>query len=137
MRLRSSSVLRSTCLIVALVSVPAVAAAQSSSSFAEGLFTEGKALMQAGDYEAACPKLRESDRLEPALGTKLNLASCEAGRGRTATAAALFREVAQRLPASDPRVPWARGQADALTARIPHLVLTLHAEAPADSTVRI
>jgi hypothetical protein len=123
MRLRSSF-----SLIFALVSMPAVVAAQSRSSFAEGLFTEGKALMQAGDYEAACPKLSESDRLEPALGTKLNLASCEAGRGPSRRRLLCFARWRSGCPRATHAAPWARRPSGfAQRANPAPPLLTLHA----------
>lgn len=61
---------------------------------AESLFTDARRLMQAGDYERACPKLEASRRLEPALGTTLNLADCYDKLGRTASAWAEFKSAA-------------------------------------------
>lgn len=61
---------------------------------AESLFTDARRLMQAGDYEKACPKLEASRRLEPALGTTLNLGDCYDKLGRTASAWAEFKSAA-------------------------------------------
>jgi hypothetical protein len=61
---------------------------------AESLFTDARRLMQAGDYERACPKLEASRRLEPALGTTLNLGDCYDKLGRTASAWAEFKSAA-------------------------------------------
>lgn len=57
---------------------------------AQALFDEGKRLMQAGKYEDGCPKLVESQRLDPAGGTLLVIALCHEGQGKTATAWAEF-----------------------------------------------
>ena len=67
---------------------------------AEALFTQGNALVTAGRYAEACPKLAESERLEPALGTRFNLADCYEHLGRTATAQALFLDVARAAHAA-------------------------------------
>src|SRR5215471_10148564 len=71
-----------------LMSTPRAAAQVSTEDrvAAESLFTDARRLMQAGDYEHACPKLEASRRLEPALGTTLNLADCYDKLGRTASA---------------------------------------------------
>lgn len=59
---------------------------------AEALFVEGKRLMQGRDYGSACPKLAESQRLDPSGGTVFALALCYEGAGKVATAWATFDE---------------------------------------------
>lgn len=78
-------------------------------------------MSDAGDIAGACAKFRESDRLDPAVGTTFNLADCEERLGRLARAWTLFDEVAQRLPASDKRRSVAHARARALEPRLPKL----------------
>ena len=59
---------------------------------AETLFDDGVAAMKAGDFEQACPKIAESNRLERRPGTLFTLAECWARAGRIATAVARYRE---------------------------------------------
>ncbi|MDB4992916.1 MAG: hypothetical protein JWM74_348 [Myxococcaceae bacterium] len=79
---------------------------------AEHLFDEAKELAEKGNYADACPKLEESQKLDPALGTQFNLADCYEHVGRTATAWQLFNEVATaaRAAGKGPREKAARGR---------------------------
>lgn len=102
----------------AAISRPALA----DESEGERLFREGRALMLQERFDEACPKLEESQRLEPHGGTLLNVAACHERQGRIATAWAEFQDALttartegqaarvklaeQRIAALDPRVPW-------------------------------
>ena len=57
---------------------------------AQALFEDGKRLMQQSKFEEACPKLVESQRLDPGGGTLLAIGLCHEGQGKTATAWADF-----------------------------------------------
>ncbi len=61
---------------------------------AESLFEDGMKLVAAQDYAAACPKLAESQRIDPAMAKKFRLAECYEAIGRTASAWANFVDVA-------------------------------------------
>ena len=110
------------------------AAAQSAAS-AEALFREGRAAADAGDHRVACEKFHESNRLDPAPGTMLNIADCEEKQGHLATAWTFYRAVLQQLPPSDERSALAKTRAQALEPRLPKLTVRLAPNAPADSRV--
>jgi hypothetical protein len=53
---------------------------------AEALFEAGREALDKGDYEVACQRFEESNRLESAAGTILNLANCREQLGQLASA---------------------------------------------------
>lgn len=70
-----------------------IAASPADGARAEQLFRQGRSLLQEGRVKDACAAFEESGRLDPALGTLLNLAECEVQLGRPARAYARFQEV--------------------------------------------
>jgi tetratricopeptide (TPR) repeat protein len=85
------------CLWLCSAGAPRTAYAEatlSDKAAAQSLFDEGRTLMAKGQYGEACPKLAESQRLDPGLGTQFNLADCYEHLGQTASAWAGFLEVA-------------------------------------------
>jgi hypothetical protein len=92
---------------------------------AEALFAEGRKLMAAGDYAAACSKLAASQALDAGVGTQLNLADCYEKQGKTASAWAQFRETitAARNAGSPEREKVARRRAEALESQLSYLTI--------------
>lgn len=70
---------------------PAFADTASDQAAAEALFSEGRRLVGEGKYAEACPKFVESQRLDPAPGTLVNLGGCYEKNGQTASAWATFK----------------------------------------------
>src|SRR5262245_18728599 len=63
-----------------------ISARADDSAAAQALFDQGRKLMESERWAEACPKLEESQRLDPAGGTLLHLALCREHEGRIATA---------------------------------------------------
>ena len=83
---------------------PAAAQSVADKAAAEGLFDQGRAAMQEGDFGKACGLLERSQHIDPAVGTLLYLAECYEKSGRTASAWATFREAADAaMAAKDPQ----------------------------------
>lgn len=105
--------------------------AQSASdkAAAEALFHDGRQLFDAGNYAAACAKFTESERLDPAPGTLLNLAGCYEKNGQTASAWATFKE-AGAASHQKGRADWeelARTRAAALEPNLSRLTIVVAA----------
>ena len=113
------------------------AARAQNPAAAEALFEQARAAMAAGSYDIACARFRDSDKLDPAVGTRFNLADCEERRGHVATAWSLFRGVVSELAQDDDRKPIAEARARALEPRMPYLTLVRTAETPPGVRVRI
>jgi serine/threonine-protein kinase len=92
---------------------------------AERVFREARELLKQGKYEEACPKLEESHRLDPALGTLLNLGVCYEESGRVASAWRVYRRVASqaRELAQFEREALAEERVAALEPELPRIVL--------------
>ena len=97
----------------------------SDAAAAQGMFDAAKALMSQGKHAEACPKLEESLRLDPGLGTQYHLGDCYERTGRIASAWATFLQVASQAKATNQleRETVARNRAKALEAQVPRLAI--------------
>ena len=118
--------LRRALLIIGATCVSGTAVAEESkTALAQALFDEGRSLLRENRYAEACPKLAESQALEPAPGTLLNLAVCHEGEGKLATAWGEFTQVlseAKRDGRND-RKEIAEEHLHALESRVPKLTV--------------
>jgi len=110
----------------------AAAPTEADRAMAQSLFEDGRRLMTAGDFASACPKLKESQALDPSGGTLLNLAVCHEKQGQLATAWSDFKEalsVARRDNRSD-RFEVAREHLAALEPKVPFLTIRVERAKP-------
>lgn len=118
---------------VALMLSAAPARAGDSIS-AEALFVAGRDAALRGDYAEACAKFAESQRLDPAPGTLINLGDCNEHLGLFASAWRYYREAVDRLP-GDKRVEGLKARMKAMEPRLSKLTLTLAPGAPEGTRV--
>jgi len=115
------------------------AAPAPSQLAAEAAFADGVRLMKAARCEEAVAKFTESDRLEPASGTLLNLAYCELQIGRVASAWIAYRRAiplaARTGKPLHERI--AREQADKLERDLPRLTVVVLGGAERSLTVML
>jgi hypothetical protein len=114
-----------------------VTAAAADDDRAAQLFAEGRELLKAGNYAAACTRFSASLELRPAAGTKLNLADCEEHLGHAAIAYHLFREVAQEDAQNAERSKLARDRAAALMPKLAKVHVTVHDPSRAGLVIKI
>jgi hypothetical protein len=109
-------------------------ASAGDSISAEALFQAGRDAAVRGEYREACDKFAESQRLDPAPGTLINLGDCNEHLGHFASAWRYYREAVDRLP-GDKRVADLRARVAAIEPRLSRLTLRLAPGAPADTKV--
>lgn len=108
---------RGSLTVVAVVAVLGVAGAAHAQArprdvaLATELFNAGRDLMKDANYAAACPKLGESARLDPKVGTLARLAECEEGLGHVAVARSRWQQALNLAKTSgDPRTAHVEGE---------------------------
>jgi hypothetical protein len=127
----NKTLLRATGLAfaLALATTPTPARAQPSAgdkAAADLLFTDAEKLVEAGQFAVACPKLAESQRLDPQLGTLLHLADCYEKNRQTASAWASFREATElAAKKGDPREQVAKDRAAALEPKLARVTIVV------------
>lgn len=126
-------------LVAAALQANASAVTPAESDEAQRLFDEALDLMNQRRYAEACPKLEQSQALDPGMGTKYRLAECFESAGLTGTAWRLFSEVVADANASGrtDREAQAREHADALAPHVPWLVVTATPDAAAQPGLEI
>lgn len=103
-------------------------------ALAQSLFDQGRALMEAGNLDDACPKLAESQRLDPGGGTLLNLGICYEKAGKVASAWAVFEEavIVARKDGRPEREKFCKDHIDALKPRLSTLTIRVPASSQTD-----
>lgn len=114
----------------------------AESSPAVQLFDEARKLMEDGEYAPACPKLEQSQNLDPQLGTQLHLGHCYEKLGKLAEAYRTFQAAADlaalrnKQGLNEPREKIARERAINLEPQLSLLELR-PADASGDLTIEL
>jgi serine/threonine-protein kinase len=132
-----------TALAVALSSLAVLAPARALAAgddvaTAQVLFDDARKLMAQHQYADACPKLAESQRLAPAIGTEFNLADCWEHQGKFASAWAAFLEVVDQTHkrGEAQRESVARARAAAIQPKLGRLTIQVPTSAPDEQVLR-
>ncbi|WP_394835080.1 hypothetical protein LVJ94_52135 [Pendulispora rubella] len=119
---------RGVCALVAAVGLLATQPAnaqQPDTVTAQALFDDAKGLMKQGRYADACAKFESSHRIDPKVGTVLNLAHCYEQTGQTASAWARYVEAAELAMRAQQRErqEYARERARVLSQQLARLTI--------------
>jgi serine/threonine-protein kinase len=138
-KLRPWSALALCCVGTSLPALAQAEAGAAQKAAAESLFDDALNAMKSGHFSEACPKLEESERIDPAVGTLLYLAECYEKSGRSASAWATFREAASAAQAQGEteRTRVAAARADRLQPSLSKLTLKVAPETLQLPTLRV
>ncbi len=122
----------------ALWFVCGAASAQSNEATATELFNKGKELMASGDSASACPKLEESARLDPKVGSYAKLADCDEKMNKLVAARNHWQKavnVAERD--KDARLALAKENFERLDKVVPKVILSMATPFPPELAIRL
>jgi hypothetical protein len=128
-RLLRSATLAGVLGCVAYLGAPvhAHAATPQDRAAADALFDSGVTLMEAGNYDKACPKFQKSFDLDPGVGTLLNLGRCYDLAGKYASAWSTYRDASAmaRQEGQTAREEHARAEAKKMEPKLVRVQLEL------------
>jgi hypothetical protein len=122
-------------LVVAALWPREAAAEAVDPAGAEALFQKGRDAMVIEDYDAACQFFAESLVLDQAVGTVMNLATCEEKRGHLTASWERWHQALRLLDPHDDRVLFAEDQLSSISGRLAHLTVRLSGASAKDVTI--
>ncbi|HEY6176900.1 MAG TPA: hypothetical protein VIX73_20735 [Kofleriaceae bacterium] len=125
--------MRAGLAVIAGVIVSGALVTTAHADRADQLFKKGKKLLGEKKYAEACTAFEQSDRLDPEIGAKLNVALCYREWGKLATAWRWFTEAEQMaIKAGDDRAKRIHALIAELDPSVPRLKLSLPPDAVLD-----
>lgn len=111
--------------VLASITVASSPAAAGDSAKAQALYNDAKANVAAGNWSEACPKLAESQSLDPKMNTVYRLAECYEHVGKRASAWRRYREaaIAATTAGETGKAKAALERAEKLEPTLPHLAI--------------
>ncbi len=124
--------------LAATLTAPALARADhAAAAEADRLFREGRQAAEEGKYGEACHDFEESFRLDPAVGTLLNLGDCEENQGDLQRAFDYYRTAISRMAPNDDRLTHARERLERIRGHAARLEVHLLSTAPEGAVVTL
>jgi hypothetical protein len=109
--------------LLALLSRTRTVRCEEPAGAAERMFQEGRAALAEENYEVARSHFERSYKLDPALGTLLNLAVCEEKVGKLRAALFHLHEALEKAGQEDRRRPLIAQRLARLESRVPRLIV--------------
>ncbi len=123
--------------ICAIANVARSQAPDGAVAQADQLFKDGRRAAERNDYAHACQFFGESFRLDPAVGTLVNLGDCAEHLGDLERAYQSYSTASARMDAADDRMPRVRERLESIDQRSAKVVLRLEDGAPSGTVVTI
>jgi len=111
--------------------------AEAQTSEADRIFDQGRKAADRGDYPEACRLFTSSFRLDPAIGTLLNLGDCSHHQGLLQEAFDYYDAARSRMKETDDRLPLLRERIRRLEQDGGRLALRLGGTAPSSTVVTL
>lgn len=123
---------------VGLALVVSEKTAHAQTTTADALFSQGRELLEKGNYKEACTKLQQSEELAPAIGTLLNLGYCweQLGRFRSAMEAYSEAQILSQKTGDAKRTAFARERFEAVSPKVMKLVVKVTDPSTADLEIK-
>lgn len=113
-------------------------AATAHADQADQLFKKGKKLLAEKRYAEACTAFEQSDKLDPGIGAKLNVARCYEEWGKLATALRWYTDAEHMATSThDAREAKIHARIAALDPDVPRLTVSLPPDAATDHVIEV
>jgi tetratricopeptide (TPR) repeat protein len=127
---------RSCCFLALVLGLALTSHALAQTAEATALYKQGKKLAEDKDWAGACEKFETSERLEPAIGTEMNLGKCHEELGHTASAWSWYQKAFERAKKNDDdRAAAAKQRVVELEKKLVHLTVHVPSESEVDGLV--
>jgi hypothetical protein len=123
-------------VIAALFVATNAFAGENAGEQADHLFNEGRHTAETNDYARACKLFEESFRLDPAIGTLVNLGDCAEHLGEIERAFTAYKTAAARMTPGDDRAARVHARIDHIEAHSAKLSLKVD-DAPEGTVVTL
>jgi hypothetical protein len=111
--------------------------ADDAVSQADRFFKDGRRAAEHGDFVTACKDFEESFRLDPGVGTLINLGDCAEHLGDLERAYQTYRTAYARMAETDDRSPRLRSRIESIEKKSAKLELRLGADAPEGTVITV